>query len=403
MFNCGPVFQANYNSEADIVINQGGTDSGKTYAIVQLLFTLASTTIPPAIDPVITVVSESVPNLKKGAYRIAKAIYNSNPTLQSYIKGSPNETDRIFHFKNGWIIEFIGVTDEQNAKQGKRQYLFVNEAQGIPYLVFWQLAKRTRVRTFIDYNPTAPFWSHDKLIGTTKESNDLNATVQLIISDHRHNPFLTEKEHEKTENIKDPDLWLVYARGKTGNLTGLIYKTWKLIPDSDFPWKEDGKFGALDFGYTNDPTAGVRMARVGEKIFIHEICYSPAISATKLKQIYMENTFTADDPVYCEHDPDMIRQLRTSSEMELKHKIDFTLLAIAARKGLGSIKAGIAKVNEYDVFVTASSKNVEEERKKYMWLIDPDTGKPTNTPIDKDNHLMDAIRYGIYSHFYRSA
>jgi len=391
MFNVGPVFYANYNSVSDIVINQGGTDSGKTYGIIQLLYTIATTTYPPhGQEPIITILSESVPNAKKGAYRIAQTIYNTNEALKNFVTDW-NDTNRTILFVSGWIMEFVGATDEQNAKQGKRQYLFVNEANGISYPIFWQYAKRTRIRTWIDYNPSAPFWPHEKLIATTPDGNDLFATIQLIISDHRHNPFLSAREHEKTENIKDKDLWWVYARVKTGNLHGLIYPNWKMITNDKFPWLDDGKFAGQDFGYTNDPSAGVRMVRIGNNIYVHELMYNEGISATKIKAIYVAEGFTSDDPIYCEHDPDMIRQLRLAE-----------VLAIAARKGPGSIKAGISKVNEYNIFYTESSKNIDYERKKYMWISDPDTGKPTNTPSDFNNHLMDAIRYGVYTHYYRA-
>lgn len=390
VFNVGPVYHANYLSLADIVINQGGTDSGKTYAIIQLLFTIATTTKAPAIDPIITILSESVPNSKKGAFRVAKSIYYGSEYLQAMAATDWNESDRIITFKTGWVMEFVGATDEQNAKQGKRQYLFVNEANGLSWQIFWQMAKRTRIRTYIDYNPSAPFWAHENLIGTTPEGNDLHAKVQLIISDHRHNPFLSQHDHDRTENIKNKDLWWVYARGKTGNLQGLIFPNWKQIDDKDFPWKVDGHFGALDFGYTNDPTAGLIMVRIAQNIYMHEVCYEPGMPAKNIVQLYRSLKFIEGQPVYCEHDPDMIKQLRM-----------LELMAIPAAKGPGSIKAGIAKINEYNVFYTASSKNIAEERKRYMWLADPDTGKPTNVPIDSYNHLMDAARYGVYTHFYR--
>jgi phage terminase large subunit len=389
MFDCGPLFLKNKDSKADIVINQGGTDSGKTYAIIQLLFYIATTKAPPT-DPIITIVSKSIPDSKKGAYRIAKSIFNTAESLAQYVKDW-NETDRTIYFKTGWIMEFTSYQDEQTAKQGKRQYLFVNEAQGISYPIFWQLAKRTRLKTFIDYNPTAPYWAHEKLIGTTKAGNDLNADVELIISDHRHNPFLSQADHDKTENIKDKDLWRVYARGLTGNLSGLIYPNWKMIPDTDYPWNEDGKFGGIDFGYTNDPTAGVIMTRISNKIFIHELCYTSGLTPNQIYQLYKANGFTPDTPLYCEHDGDMIRQLR-----------QLGLLAIAARKGPNSINPGISKVKEYEIYYTESSKNIDYERKRYMWMTDPATGKSINTPTDKDNHLCDGIRYGIYTHFYRS-
>jgi len=389
MFECSQVYYANQQSTADIAINQGGTDSGKTYAIIQLFYTLASQYIRTIDQPdmLLTVVGATVPNLKKGAYRIAENIYHSNPTLQSYIL-SWNKSDRIIVFKSGAIIEFVSAIDEQDAKQGKRQYCFFNEANKIPWMIFWQMAKRTRIRTFVDYNPTAPFWAHEKLIGTTPETNDLGATVQLIISDHRHNRFLSEADHRKTEGIKDPELWRVYARGLTGNISGLIHPNWQMIPDNQFP-KDTPFFGGLDFGYTNDPTAAVKIAKVANSIFVHELCYTPAIAPIEMKQIFDVNGFNGET-IYCDHDPDQVAQLRRLG-----------LRTVLSRKGQGSVNAGIIKLNEYNVFYTASSKNIHMEKSKYMWEIDEDTGKPTNTPVDGFDHLMNAIRYGVYSQFYR--
>lgn len=390
IFETSPVFQALHDSKADIVVLQGGTDSGKTVAAIQDHTLIAISTKPPADDPIISIVNKSVPDAKKGAYRKFEDLVSSNKFVESCIVDW-NKSDRVVKWKSGWVMEFLGAVDEQTAKQGKRQYLFVNEANGIPWLVFWQYAKRTRIRTTIDYNPSAPFWSHEKLIGTTKDGNDLYATVELIISDHRHNPFLSAADHAKTENIKDKNLWNVYARGKTGNLIGIIYPDWKMIANKDFPWDEDGKFGGIDFGYTNDPTAAVLLIRISNNIYVHELCYQPAMTAQQLKTLYKSTGFGAGSPLYCEHDGDMIRQLRMKN-----------LMAIAARKGANSINAGISKVNEYNIFYTASSENIDMERKRYMWQIDPDTGKPTNVPTESFNHLMDAIRYGIYSNFYRA-
>jgi phage terminase large subunit len=390
LFNTGPVYFANRQSTADIVINQGGTDSGKTYSILQLLIEIATTTKAPSSDPIITILSESVPNSKKGAYRTFQAIISTSDFAYSKIQNW-NATDRTITFKTGWIMEFIGATDEQNAKQGKRQYLFCNEANGIPWPIFWQMAKRTRIRTFIDYNPSAPFWAHEKLIGTTPKTNDLSAVVQLIISDHRHNPFLSKADHDKTENIKDPELWRVYARGMTGNLSGIIYPNWKQIPDKDFPWDEP-KFGGLDFGYTNDPTAGSRMCRIADNIYVHELCYTPGLTARQIGALFKGQGFTDQEPIYCEHDGAMIRELRMNQQ----------LLAIPARKGPNSLVPGISKVKEYNIFYTESSKNIHFERMKYMWTKDPLTGKFINVPTEVDNHHMDEIRYGVSTHFYRA-
>lgn len=383
-FKVSPVYYANRESKAKIVINQGGTDSGKTYAIIQYLIEIATTQKAPKEDPIITIVSESIPNLKKGAYRVFKEIIGSTENLRLYIK-SWNETDRTVEFKSGWIVEFNSYVSEQQAKQGKRQYLFCNEANGITYQVFWQLAKRTRIKTFVDYNPSAPFWTHEQLIGTTPQTNDLFATVELIISDHRHNPFLTEEEHARTENIKNPDLWRVYARGMTGNLTGLVFPNWKRLPENEMP-KDTDFWGGLDFGYTNDPTAGVQVSKIGNNIYIRELCYEAGIAPIQIKELFTSYQFQSDTHVYCEHDPDMISRLR---RLKLK--------ALPATKGQGSIKAGISLINEFNVFYSENSLNLHEERTKYMYEIDKLSGKPTNQPIDSFNHCMDAIRYAVYT------
>jgi len=380
MFSCTSVFQAIEKCKAKIIILQGGTSSSKSYSSMQLAYLRAI----EKQNIVVTVTGESLPNLRKGIYRDAEAIYGKSKYLQSQIVFW-NKSDRIITFKNGSLIEFNSNLDEQSAKAGKRDILIVDEAQGISWPIFFQLAIRTRGQVFILYNPTAPFWSHEKLIGTTPQSNDLGAVVQLIISDHRHNPFLSAEDHRKTENIKDEELWWVYARGRTGNLTGLIFPNWKMIPDKDFP--NDQPFcGGLDFGYTNDPTAGVKVVKISDQYFIKELCYEAGLAPKSLKTILSAEGFDSSKILYCEHDPEMVNALRRLG-----------ILATKAKKGQGSINAGIMNLKQYDVYYTESSKNLHMERSKYMWKKDPSTGKSINVPIDDFCHLIDACRYAEYS------
>jgi len=95
-FQCSILFKQNYLSTAHIVINQGGTSSGKTFAIEQALFCIAG----ESPKQVITIVGQDIPNLKAGALRDALNIYGSSPILQAKIKNY-NKSDRIFEFTNG--------------------------------------------------------------------------------------------------------------------------------------------------------------------------------------------------------------------------------------------------------------------------------------------------------------
>lgn len=95
-FEVSILFKQNYDTDAHITVNQGGTSSGKTYAIEQVLFSLACQTD----NQVITVVGQDIPNLKAGALRDALGIYNGSAALQAAVK-SYNKTDRVFEFNNG--------------------------------------------------------------------------------------------------------------------------------------------------------------------------------------------------------------------------------------------------------------------------------------------------------------
>jgi phage terminase large subunit len=167
---------------------------------------------------------------------------------------------------------------------------------------------------------------------------------------------------------------------------GTIFPEWNVIPDEQFP-KDAKIIYGIDYGYTNDPTAIVKIARVGESLFLHECAYESGIPAKTIIQLLKANGYN-NEPVYSEHDPDMISQIR---------RLGVPILM--ARKGQGSINAGIMKLKEYKVFMTASSKNLKTEQTNYCWMnVD---GKPINTPIDNFCHLIDATRYGVYTHYFK--
>lgn len=390
--------------------------SGKTVNILGVLATLA------AEDDVgvTTVTSMSMPHLKGGALRdFEMYVY---PEFKGDIK-KYHRTDHLFTFKGGHMIEFKVFETEFSARGGRRKRLFVNEANKYDYMTYWQLDYRSE-QTVIDYNPTIRFWAHDYL------END--PETKTFISDHRHNPFLQERKHREIEEIcifdfekdefgnykvgndgakivkrkenGDPvvlkgsyEQWKVYARGVTGNVTGIIFPDWECIDDSDFPEHKTQEWvWSVDFGYTNDPTAMVKICRVGNKLFIKELAYEPGISPLQIKKILQANGFEEGEHLWCEHDPDMIRLLR-----------NIGVSAYPARKGAGSVNAGIQLLNSYEVKYPHTSRNLHKERGLYIWEEDDKIivdGKPKqmNEPVDLNNHLMDACRYGVYTKLLRA-
>ena len=353
----------NHDSPAKLVINQGGTSSGKTWNIMDLLLHIAVKT-PNAV---ITVCGQDVPNLKSGVYRDARRILAETPYLAPCF--TENKTDRLLLCPNGAVVEFKSYKDEQDAKSGKRDYLFVNEANGIPYTIFWQLYIRTKCKAFIDYNPTAHFWAHD-LIGTPG--------VELLISDHRHNHYLTAEQHARIEGISDPELWRVYARGLTGKIRELVYSGWRLcdtMPDTPRRWV------GLDFGFTNDPTAAVLVALQGGELWIDLLLYDKGLTNPEIAARLREAGVDTLDIIADSAEPKSIAELRSAG-----------LKVEPAQKGADSIRAGIQALQRYRLNVTRRSTPLIKELQSYKWRVDA-SGNTLNTPTDIFNHALDAARY----------
>lgn len=370
MFKATKVFDANYNSTAKTVVNQGGTWSAKTYSILQVLFRRLS----EEDKKVATVVGQDIPNLKAGALRDALNIYGNSESLQRLIK-SYNGTDRLFRFKNDSILEFKSYDSPQDAKSGKRNYLFINEANGIPKTIYDELSLRTSDQEFIDYNPNAEFWVHEELIGSPG--------VQLIISDHRHNPFVPQAQRDKIEALKgkDEELWKVYARGLTGKIEGLIFRNWTVV--NEIP--QGAKFigNGLDFGFTNDVAANVSVFLQDGELWIDELFYETGLTNPDICKKLAEHGIQKNQSVIAD----------SSEPKSIKEISQLGYLIEGAEKGPDSVNASIDILKRYQMNVTRSSVNLRKELNNYKWKVDKLTGKAINQPVDAFNHAIDALRY----------
>lgn len=375
----GPLFDKLQECIKKLIVVQGGGDAAKTVTILQFL----------ALDSILnansltTITGQDIPNIKKGSLRSFQKYVL--PDFKAYIQDY-NKTDRVYTFTDGSVMEFTSFGDEQDARGSERDNLFINEANAFTYNQFWQLQRKTRRRTILDYNPTSPFWVHDRILsGAEKQFADKH---QLYIVDHRHNPFLSQEEHDSYESISDPDLFRVYSRGLTGKVKGLIFGHFKKV--DRLPAKYDRIIWGLDYGYTNDPTALVKIAVVGRKRYVQECSYAPGLGAQRIKDLLIENGWESGQSIYSEADPNMIAQLR-----------QLGLPIMPAIKGPGSIIAGISKVKEFICYYTEDSSNFEKEINTWKWMMaeDMQTGKEvmTNVPVAGNDHLCDATRYAIYT------
>lgn len=371
-------------SDKPINVQQGGTSSGKTFGILQYLFKVGASNN----NETITVVAEDIPNLKGGAYRDAQNILQTDEVLREWWpmqKGYWNKSERIFTSLSGSQIEFKSYQDEFDARSGKRDRLFMNEANAIQYGIYEQLNMRTNKQTIIDFNPSARFWAHENLYGRDD--------VEWNVTTFRDNAFLNDRVRDKIlsyeptpENIKrgtaNEYRWKVYGLGQVGRLEGLVFPDFEV--SREWPQEYKWRVWGLDFGFTNDPTALIEIRYAHGDLYWKEHIYKTGLTNPDICSELEKIAFPKDELMVGDSaEPKSIEEIRRRGWR-----------IVGAEKGRDSINQGIDAIKRYKCYIEAKSKNLIEEFSSYTWDKDRD-GNPTNKPIDAFNHGIDAGRYGL--------
>jgi phage terminase large subunit len=347
-----------YLNKTSLIINQGGTSSSKTFSILQLLFIVANKSKKPLI---ISVVSYALPHLKLGAIRDFDKILLDAGINVDKIK---NKTDLYYRIGNS-IIEFFSADNLAKVHGPRRDILFLNECNHLKYDVYTQLRIRTRICTFLDYNPTNEFWVHEEVI--PNEQHD------FIKSTYKDNYYLDAKIIEQIESRKgNENWWRVYGLGEVGRLEGAILTNWKFGEfDNTLPFG----FG-LDFG-VKDPDALLKVAidRKNKLIYWKEEIYQSGNSTGELAQL-IKTRITSNNLIIAESaSPRTIIDLR-SQGLNIK----------AVEKG--KIVDDIKMLQDWTIIVDPESYNLQKELNNWTWL-----DKKGEVPLDDFNHLLDAGRY----------
>lgn len=367
----------------------GGTRSGKTFSDLQLLIHYASHDKTPTIT---SVVSETLPHLKRGAIRDFQTILGD-----AFDDSAWNKTDCVYRFPNGSIIEFFSADSPAKVHGPARHRLFLNEAQNISYEVARQLFVRTTDKILIDYNPTHQFWVMDKI-----ESQDTCITIHSTYKDNRdsttNKSFLSDNQIAEIESNKsDANWWRVYGEGEVGQLDGLIYDFKQIDELPDNPSLIDIR--GLDFGFTNDPTSLVHiLADTGRKVLYidEEIYRTRMLNSDIITEMHLQGVPIKGAPIYADcAEPKSIAEISLAG---------FNILPCDKDAPVRSdkLRFQIQFMQGWTLMVTKRSINLIRELRNYTWAKDKDD-HPLNQPIDKFNHALDALRYAVYTHLAQRA
>jgi phage terminase large subunit len=358
-------------------ILQGSSSAGKTIAVLLIFIERAQ------LEPgkLFSVVSETLPHLKKGAIRDFLNIMEGH---QYYVDAQWNRTDFIYTFESGSKIEFFSADSPDKVRGPRRDVLFINEANNISYETYTQLAIRTNEDIYLDYNPVAEFWVHEEIVNNMDLDTGLPMTeFDFLILTYKDNDALPESVVKELESRrKNIGWWRVYGEGQLGEATGVIYPRWQQIDQVPEGARLE-RYG-LDFGYSNDPTAIVAIYYYNQGYILDEVLFQKGLSN---KQI-------ADTLLAQEHKALVIAD---SAEPKSIDEIrSYGVNIMPAIKGQGSVLQGIQIVQDADISITKRSVNGIKANKNYVWDTDQD-GKPTNTPDHFWSDFCDATRYAMGS------
>lgn len=368
-----------YNNGFRYIVNKGSTRSSKTYSILQLLYMIASMSDEAKT---ISIVSETIPHLKKGCIRDFKKILQDE---NEWNENNWNATDRIYKVNNS-IIEFFSADNPSKVLGAARNILYINECINIEYEIYRQLAIRTTETIFLDCNPCFEFWLDEKVLHVPENEDNPDIKIDnpesiLIHSTYLDNEFLPLVQIKEIESNKhDKDWWHTYGLGLTGTLKGSIIKNWEIVHAMPETYKN--RWIGIDFGYTNDPTAIIDIRLSEGELWIDELLYDTGYDNIMIAK-HLESLGLSKD----------IQIVADSAEPKsIKEISSFGWKVEPAQKGKDSINTGLAILNRYKKNVTNTSLNIIKEYRNYRWKIDINDN-PLNEPIDRSNHSIDAQRY----------
>lgn len=311
-----------------------------------------------------------------------------------------NKTDGIVTcHKNKYQILFVGLDDVEKIKSirpenGAITDIWIEEATETDKNTIKQLLKRQRggsedidKRLIMTFNPIYKthwiFEDYFSNLGWTDDQVEYHSNELTILkTTYKDNKFLTEGDRKDLENESDSYYYNVYTLGNWGVLGNVIFKNWIVEDLSDMHDQFTNRRNGLDFGYASDPAAVIFTHYDTKKntIYIFDEFYETGYTNPQLADA-IKSTLRFDLVACDSAEPKSIQEL-----------VDAGLEAYAVKKGKDSVNFGIQWLQQQKIIIDSKCVNTQNEFSMYKWKEDAG-GNALPIPVDKNNHLIDALRY----------
>jgi len=354
-----------------IKVVKGGTSAGKTICILLILIDYAIRNEGREIS----VVSESVPHLKRGAFKDFCQLLKG---IGRYKDTQLNKSALKYTFTNGSYIEFFSTDNPDKLRGARRTDLYINECNNVPFDSYNQLSIRTSGTVWLDYNPSSLFWVDKEIIG--QEDAD------YVTLTYKDNEVLDQAIVDEIEKAKEKgktstywaNWWRVYGLGLQGSLEGVCIPDWKEI--DNLPEEARLLAYGMDFGYSVDPTTLIGLYKWNNAYIYDEVLYKKGMLNRDISR-FLSQADIKENIVADSAEPKSIAELQGYG-----HNIH------GVTKGRDSVVYGINLMNQNEIYITSRSKNLKRELGGYVWAKDKE-GNQLQKPTGLHPDCIDAARY----------
>lgn len=380
-----------FESDSRYFVITGGRGSGKSFALNSFLLLLTYEVGHTILFTRYTLTSAHISIIPEFVEKIEMADLHNDFSITK---------DEIINLRTGSKILFKGIktssgTQTANLKslQGVTTWVLDEAEELVEEDVFDKIDLSVRNfskqnRVILILNPTT---KEHFIYSRFFEQKGVEAGATLTKGDttYIHTTYLDNKEYlsesflnqiEQLEKSNPKKYQHTILGGWLDKAEGVVFTNWKFGAFN--PDNLQTSFGQ-DFGFSIDPTTLVEVAidKSKRKIYVKEHLYKPKLTTSEIavinKQVCGGNLIIADSA-----EPRLIAELQSQ-----RCNIQPT------EKGAGSITAGIALMQDFEIVLEPNSMNIAKELNNYIY-----SDKKSGLVIDNFNHAIDAIRYNVFYH-----
>lgn len=379
------VYEKLLASQKPVVVSLGGARSSKSHSLAQIY----AQRFHNRRHRKVLITRKTLPSLKLTAMRLMVGLLQDFGLYRRYDHNKSEGT--IYDPRNNNLLAFLSIDDPEKIKSTEWNDVWMEEASEFTWEDFTVIRTRMSGPTtaeepnqiHLSLNPTEEQgWINQRLILDPAFADE----VDVVRSTWRDNPFLSPEYIKILNQLKDQDraAWQVFSEGEWGTLTNIIYSAYEMVPK--MPDSFDEIIYGIDFGF-NNPSAIIQIGIKDQRHYLKQLLYETGLTNADLIA-KAEGLIPKDlrfSPTYCDAaEPDRIAEFERAG-----------FNVFPADK---EVKAGIDFCKRIKFFATTDSSDLVKERGSYKWKSDRN-GNVLDEPVKFMDHLMDAKRYALYTHF----